>query len=127
MPTPYWEALFNAMYVETPQQAEQTLEKLIAWAQKEDPSLDYEKARSIQLSNIGWFFGEVSPETRTHAMEMWPEATHPIFGRHFSARPDQVLQAGMAVGAAMREGKTIQEATQAGREELEDRGTPQLP
>lgn len=102
MPTPYWEALFNAMHVETAEEAEQTLEKLIAWCQRENPTIDYEKAKEIQLSNIGWFFGDLTRQSREHAMKMWPQAQHPVFGRDFDRDPDEVLQAGMAIGEAMR-------------------------
>ena len=116
--TPYWEALFNAMYVETQADADRTLEKLIAWCQRENPSLNYGEAMAMQLSNLGWMFGEVAPVTRLHAMKLYPDASHPIFGRHFGHSPEQVLQAGMTIGQAMNEGQSIQEAIKAAQDDL---------
>jgi hypothetical protein len=118
--TPYWEALFNAMYVETEEQAEQTLEKLVLWCQRENPHLTEGEARAMQLSNLGWMFGEVAPETRAHAMKLYPAASHPIFGRHFGHTPEQVLRAGMTVGQAVKEGLSLQEAIKAAQNALNE-------
>lgn len=121
--TPYWEALFNAMYVESQEHADHTLEKLVAWCQRENPSLTYDEAKAMQLSNLGWMFGEVAPETRKHAMKFYPSASHPIFGRHFGHSPEQVLKAGMTIGQAMHEGISLQEAISAAQKELNEAAT----
>lgn len=98
---------------------------MIEAAQKENARLSYEEARAIQLSNIGYFFGYLSQEERAHAMEVWPEASHPIFGRFEEpSDPERALAAGMALGAAMQEGKGIPAAIEAAQQ-LIKRGTPQ--
>lgn len=120
MPTPYWEALFNAMYVTTEKEADETLNKLIRLALKENSNLGYAEARRIQLSNLGWMFGEVAPITRENAMRMYPEATHPIFGRSFSYNPEQIMRAGMTIAQSMNEGQTLAQAVEEGKKELNE-------
>lgn len=118
--TPYWQALFDALEVTTKEEADLTLEKLIKRAQQEDPRLSYGRARAIQLSNIGWFFGEVSRKTRKRAMELYPEAQHPIFGRHLDVETEPALSAGLVVARAIQKGKDIEAACKQARKVVDD-------
>lgn len=112
----YWKTLDKAVNVQSKEEADRLLEELIAEAQKENALLNYAEARAIQLSNIGYFFGYLGPDQRAHAMEVWPEASHPIFGRfEHPPSPEQALAAGMALGAAMKEGTDIPAAIEAAR------------
>lgn len=115
MPLPYWKALWDAVHVETREQAEETLETLIKRCQEEDPSLGYEKAKAIQLSNIGWFFGEINRDDRIHALEIWPEAEHPIFARDLDVTPDAAFSAGMVLAQHLNQGDDTQTAQAAAR------------
>jgi hypothetical protein len=118
---PYWEALWKAVNVQTQEEADQTLEELIKRCQKEVPLMNYGEAKAIQLSNIGWFFGEVDRETRERAMKLYPEAEHPIFGRDYGdISPDTLLSAGMVIGRALRKGKDIEAAIIKGRKVIKD-------
>lgn len=121
MPLPYWEVLWEAVHVATREQAQATLELMIQHCQQEVPSMTYEEAKRIQLANIGWFFGELNRGQQEHAMEMWPEAEHPIFGRQLDPTEESILSAGMVVARYMNEGHTTAEAIAAGRKVVEEK------
>lgn len=119
MPSPYWKALWDAVHVKSRQEAADVLHDLIARCQSEDPGMSYAGAKEIQLSNIGWFFGELGPEEKKHALEMWPEASHPIFGRELDVDPEAALSAGMVLAQHWNRGEE-QSAVAAARKVIEE-------
>lgn len=81
----------EATKAKTKEEAEIFLSALIAEARKEDPALSEAEARTIQLSNIGYYFGYLSEEDLPRALEVYPEASHPLFGRIFGDLPYEIL------------------------------------
>ncbi len=65
--------------------------------------------------NIGYLTGYCSAEERHRISDLF-EVEHPIFGLSDPLSTEQLLQAGMAVGRAIKDGKTHEEAMKIGRE-----------
>jgi hypothetical protein len=113
------ESYWLAMKCETPESAEICLTNLIHLAMEEEPTLTEEKAREIQLQNIGYYTGYLPRDRALKVLELFG-TEHPIFG-HFERdiSPDKALKAGMAISEATREGKTMPEAIKAARDIIE--------
>jgi predicted RNase H-like HicB family nuclease len=120
---------FDAVRVKTREEADAALDELIMRALKEDRTLTPQRARQIQLANIGYCFGDLSREEAERAMELYREASHPILGRRLPGDipQDVLLRAGMAVAqayggdstATFEKACTFEEAIRAGREVIE--------
>lgn len=93
----------KAMKVKDRKEAEAFLERLTHEAMRADPTLNVAEARVIQLCNIGYHFGYLGDEDLAHALEVWPDAEHPILGRIFNDLPvDVLLRAGKAYASGGR-------------------------
>lgn len=119
--TTYW----DAMRVTSKAEADQIIDELVARALSEAPELTPDEARRIQLSNIGYHFGYLTPEERARVMPLYPQAEHPIYGRfNKDYSVEDSLAAGVALGKAMQEGKTHTEAILEARKALKDNDPP---
>lgn len=94
----------TAVSVKTKKAAESALGELIQQAQLDNPELTNTEAHALQVANIGYFLGYLSDSDRIRAMELYPEAVHPIFGRQFDLPPTVCMQAGMALAKAIEAG-----------------------
>jgi hypothetical protein len=110
----------KAVQVRSKTEAEAALEALITKTIAEHPDVTYEMAWKLHMENIGYFLGYLSDSDRIKAMEMYPEAEHPIFGRQFNLPPKICLDAGIALGEAINSGKGHEEALRAARRVIED-------
>jgi len=80
----------RAMTVRTRKEAKACLESLIKFGMSRGQSR--EKARRIQLSNIGYFTGYCDAATARRVMRLFDTA-HPIFGRS-RPTPEEAFKAG---------------------------------
>ena len=112
---PSYETDWDAVNVKTKEEANQALADLILTAQKDRPDLSHDEIQAIQLSNIGYFFGYLGGEDRLRAMELYPEAEHPVFGRRFDLGADIFFKAGMVLVETLKAGQSYSEAIEAAR------------
>jgi hypothetical protein len=115
-----WESYYLAMAVKTPEQAEVALGNLIDLAMSENPELDYEKAKEIQLQNIGYWTGYLGDREQAKLVLKLYGTEHPIFG-HFEhdITPEKALRAGMALAEMMKDKGLTQDAILAARAIIE--------
>ena len=119
--TPLYQLYFNAMNATTEAEAEGFLQELIELAIRVRPELSYEEARAIQLSNVGYFTGYLSELEQQRRVLRLYHTEHPIFGAYQSeVTPDKAMAAGMALGAASKEGKLTASAIAAARKIIEE-------
>jgi hypothetical protein len=118
--TPVYRMYWKAMKATTLAQAVEILGQLIELAIKEDPELDYDEAKAIQLCNIGYFTGYLSDRAEQRRVLALYRTEHPIFGTYErEVTMEKALHAGMALGAQLREGKLNAEALAAARKVIE--------
>jgi hypothetical protein len=92
---------FEALQAETREQAEAFMLAMVDEVQKARPDLDPSEARTLVNSNLGYDIGYLDDEAQKRALELYPEAQHPILGRTFGdLDADTLLLAGMAFGKA---------------------------
>lgn len=114
-------AYFAAMAARTPEAAEIAIINLIELALNEDPTLTPERAKEIQLINIGYFTGHLgSREEQRRVLNLY-QTEHPIFGHYeHDVTPEKVLKAGMMLGELASEGgRLTAEAIAAARKIIE--------
>lgn len=88
---------FQALQAETKEQALAFILALVSEAQKADPKLPYEEALILVNVNLGYDIGYLGDEARARALELYPDAQHPILGRVFGdLDADTLIAAGMA-------------------------------
>ncbi len=88
-----------AMKIKTKAEARQYLKSLVNWAVtkwRQKP----EKAKAIQLSNLGYFAGYYDTATMRRVNELF-NTSHPIFGRS-TPTPMAAFKAGVRRGKAAR-------------------------
>jgi hypothetical protein len=113
--TPVYQLYFRAMEAQTQEEADALLKELIALAIQENHELTYDKALAIQLSNIGYFTGYLDTVQEQRRVLALYRTEHPIFGTYErEITPDKAFRAGVAMGAALREGEVSTEALQTG-------------
>jgi hypothetical protein len=110
----------DALLVKSKEKAEAALEELIQQAQEVKPEMNYAEAKTLQLTGLGYYLGYLSDPERIRAMELYPEATHPIFGRQFNLPPKICFNAGIAFARAIELGMDGESATQAARQVIRE-------
>lgn len=109
---------FAAMAARTPEAAEISLANLVDLALDQDPLLSPQRAREIQLINIGYCTGYLGDRAEQRRVLELYQTEHPIFGKfEEDITPEKAFQAGLALAQmAKPDGHLTAEALAAARE-----------
>jgi hypothetical protein len=119
---PVYKLYWKAMKATTVPEAEAILEELIELALKEKPELSYAEARAIQLSNIGYFTGYLEDRIQQVRVLSLFKTEHPIFGSYQAeVTPEKAFEAGMALGALIKDGNLTEHAIRSVRQIIQGR------
>jgi hypothetical protein len=92
---------FQALQADTKEEANIYFTRLVTEVMDADPKLPHEEALELVNANLGYDIGYLDDETQKRALELYPQAEHPILGRTFGdLDADTLIAAGMAFGKA---------------------------
>jgi hypothetical protein len=74
---------FQALQAKTHEEAQSFRQRLLVEVTELRPDLTPLGVRELINSNLGYDLGYLDDETRERALELYPEAVHPILGRTF--------------------------------------------
>ena len=90
----------DAMEARTQEKADEILEQLVQWHMNDNGD-SREKAEKIQRTNLGYFAGYYSNETRERVERLF-RCVHPIFGsiaENGVPTPEEAFEAGKILGS----------------------------
>lgn len=87
---------FEALQATTKEAANIYFTRLVTEVMEARPDLTHEESRELVNSNLGYDIGYLDDEAQRRALELYPDAQHPILGRTFGDLSTEVLlKAGM--------------------------------
>lgn len=98
----YGEALDPAMKITNQEDADQYKEAYINW-QMEQMKITYEEALNIVNSNLGYYAGYYSTETRLQVEKLF-NTQHPFLGKaeDGTPTPEEIFKIGQKIGESFR-------------------------
>ena len=59
------------------------------------------KKQRILLADVGYYTGHISHGQRAYLFHVWPELSHPVFGRRVDITPEEAFAAGIKAAAEL--------------------------
>jgi len=94
----------DAMEITTQEEADKFFKELVKEVMSENPGVSEEEVIQIQKSNLGYFAGYYSNETRERVERLF-KCAHPYFGaiaEKGPPTPEEAFEMGIKIGASLK-------------------------